>query len=509
MSEIAVKRYGENSGIAFVDSKAYTTFSILGAESQLDIADAENDIHNNVTVLGDHFNLNGFTIASHGHHNNLPNEVKRHVKYNAVLPELLKKQCRIMYGHGIGLYKDTDEGNPVNRQWVDKKLYADVFKWLNSWDRDPELEPSDIYLKNTIQEYFYMEGLYNQWFYNKSRRIGGSYGLPVRGLKHKSGSRCRLAKNGTIPPSRMIKDEDCDTVLYTDWRLTNMMDIDIYPRFDRSNPFKYNTAINYVRDSGFDELIYSEPIFYAGLKDWITGANRNPKYINSFLKDSLSARLHVKIPNAWIEKNAEELRSICKANYDAETNSEPLTKEYGGVSLVADNGKALKFTWDLVEQLLNKKIADITSVMSGAGKNQGKTFWSRSFRTEYGVEEWVFEEIPLKYSEFVKSLLDYNSTANKLILAGKGIDPAISNIGNEGVFNSGAQVYYSYLVYLDTQCYAEEFILKDLNRALYINFPKLEDEMLRFGFKRFAPPRQQDVTPANRMDNNQQPTTNN
>jgi len=117
----------------------------------------------------------------------------------------------------------------------------------------------------------------------------------------------------------------------------------------------------------------------------------------------------------------------------------------------------------------------------------------------------------MKYKEFTDSILSFNTNSMKMILAGKGLDPAISNLGNDGIFNSGSQIYYSYLVYLDTLGYAEEYILEDLNRALWINFPILKNDNVKLGFKRFAPPRQSETAPANRMDatnqnkNNQMP----
>ena len=488
-----VKRYGHDKGIGFADGKAFLTFSILGAKGVSELIDT--DMANNVTVVGDHFNMKGFTIASHGKDNQLPTEVKTLIKANSTLPEILKKQVRMMYGQGLSLYVVDEEADPTKRKWVAKDYY-DVLNWLDSWDKDPELDSAANYAKQAIQDYYYLEGFYNQWFFNKSRRINGS--MPIRGLKFLSSAKCRLAKNGTIEPHRLMKDEDCDSVLYTDWRLRNFLDIDSFPRFNTSNPLKYATAVNYVRDRGFDELIYSEPTFFAGLKEWIIGENLSPKYINSYLKDSLSAKLHIIIPHAWIERNEKTLREICERNQE----SDKLTKKYAGVDLVDSNGKALLFSYDLLEELINKKIADVTAVLSGAGENQGKAFWSRSFRTADGLEEWEFKEIPVKYAEFIKSLLDYDVAAVKRILAGKGIDPAISNIGNEGVFNSGAQVYYSYLVYLDTLGFAEEFILEDLNRALWINFPKCQTARVKLGFKRFAPPRQQETTPNDRMDAN-------
>ena len=110
--------------------------------------------------------------------------------------------------------------------------------------------------------------------------------------------------------------------------------------------------------------------------------------------------------------------------------------------------------------------------MSGEGENQGKAFWSRTFNTEHGTEGWDFVEIPTKYKEFVSSIIDFDKRALAVILAGKGLDPAISNVTNEGIFNSGSEIYYNYLLFLQTQRYAEEFITRDVNIPVMDQFPQ-------------------------------------
>lgn len=483
-----------NLGTVQHEGKTVATYNIVAQADHIDI-EGDKTIYSNLVIVGDHFNFNGFAIAANGLDNNLPNEVKNYVQHNAILPEILKKQVRMMYGQGLGLFQIDDEENPTQRKWVSKN-YPEVLAWLDSWDKDSNLDPLEVYLKLIIQEYYTVEGYYNQWLYNRARRLGGSAGLPIRGLKYLNGARCRLAKNGQIGIHQLIKDEDCDTVMVTDWQLRNTLEVDYYQRFDRSNPFKFETAVNYVRDRGFDEPIYAQPTYYVGLKPWLKISNLAPKYIDSYYKNSLSAKLHVEIPNAWIDQMEAQLKSICSENYNRQVAGAKLISDFEGVENIGT-----EFSYNLLTQLINKKIAAVTNVLSGSGENQGKTFWSRTFLTQHGIEGWKFTEIPTKYKEYIDTILSVNKDALKMILAGKGVDPAISNIGNDGVFNSGAQVYYSYLVYLDTLGFAEEFILEDLNRALWLNFPKLAKDRVKAGFKRFAPPKQQDTAPTDRMAN--------
>jgi len=500
---IDVQNYG-SYGYSSKDGKAYMTFALGTSEDTWEM-EREKMNYNRFIVVGDRINFEGFTIATNGNNNYLPNEAKQYVKYNPFLPEILAKQARMMYGRGPELYIDdieditpgasTQPSDGKIRRWVSKKTYPEVWAWLNSWDRDPDLEPLHTYAKQAIHEYYYMEDGYNQYFFNKSRRVNGS--MPVRGLKYLNGAHCRLGTTKTIDRRARILDSDLDIVLVGDWTKLNMYDLDQWPRFVRSDPFRYPSSVNYVRDRSFDEDIYSTPTYFYGLKEWIKGTNLNPKYINSYLENSLSAKIHVIIPDAWIKQIEETLKNICRDNEARKTAGKPLQTEFEGVKEIGTD-----FSYELLTAVINKKIEMVTAVLSGAGKNQGKAYWSRSFLTEHGIEKWTFEDIPVKYSEFIKSVIDFNKESTRMIVAGKGLDPAISNLSNEGVFNSGAQVYYSYLVYLDTLGYAEEFILEDLNRALWLNFPRLVTNNVKIGFKRFAPERQQDTSPQNRIQNN-------
>lgn len=485
------ERYGNSHGF-MRDGSAALTYEIVGATDRVSV-DADKKQYNILPMLGDHFQYENFTVATHGPDNQLPAQAVAVIRNNPYLPEILKKQVRIAYGQGFGLYIDdeTDE-NKRQRKWVTKK-YPQVMNWLDSWKRSPDLDPYEVYFKRALFEYFYMEGVYSQHMFNLSRRVDGN--LPFRGLKALNGKKMRLAMDGFVDPRKELSRSDLTHALSGRWEAPWAYETEFYPLFDASNPFKNRTAVSYVADLGFDEDIYAVPTSYYGLKEWIVGANLNPKYINSFLKNSLSAKIHIKIPNAWIDLKTKTLQNICAENQSREQDAKPIIDSYDGITIGA------VFTYDLVEKLIQKKLTEALDVLSGEGENQGKAFWSRSFQTEHGLESWDFVEIPTKYKEFVTSIIDYDKRALAVILAGKGLDPAISNVTNEGIFNSGSEIYYNYLLYLDTQRYAEEFVCQDINTQLWINFPELVKERVKGGFYRFAPERQADTSPQNRLQN--------
>jgi len=157
----------------------------------------------------------------------------------------------------------------------------------------------------------------------------------------------------------------------------------------------------------------------------------------------------------------------------------------------------------MVQKIVDLKLKSLTEVLTGAGENQGKTFISRKFKTENGVEEWEFKEIPVKYQEFIKSIIDYDKRVVEVILMGKGLDPSISNVSKDGIFQtSGSNAYYNYLIYMNSLPFAEEFICQDINTALQLNFPRLKFDHVYLGFFRNIPERQQELPPDDRLDTN-------
>lgn len=478
------------------DSRAVFTYEIVGAVDAATIEDekarimALSSINQRRTLT-----FGEYTVAVHGSDNMLPSETVSMISANPYLPEILKKQVKYMYGRGLYLYVTKVVGEGDNRKVVRVPVtdeYPQFMQWLNSWQRKG-LPSYKEYCRGVLYDYYYHEGFYSQWHLNRGRGIG--VGLPVAGLQHRAVTKCRLAYKGQMHPTETIEDEMLNKVIYNRWDFLNRFDADVFDRFDPANPLKSATVINFSRDRASGEDIYPEPTSYVGLKHWIKGANLDAPYINNFLKNSFSARKHVKIPNAWIEQKQATLEKICKQNKEREQANLPQITKYEGVDV------GTVFDFSLVQKVIDKKLEDLMGVMGGEGKNQGKTFFTRTMLTEHGIEEWKIEDIPTNYGDFVKSIIEFDKRAMQVILAGKGLDPAISNVGNDGIFNSGAQVYYAYLVYLDSLHFAEEICTDDLRYAAWLNFPELEQNNVQVGFLRTAPPRQEETTPSDRMEN--------
>ena len=164
------------------------------------------------------------------------------------------------------------------------------------------------------------------------------------------------------------------------------------------------------------------------------------------------------------------------------------------------------YTPELLEKYINLELQKMTEWLSGRGRNQGKIYATRSFINGQGDEEkWTINEIDQKYKEYISALIDYDKRADEVLLSGKGIDSSISNITAAGTISkSGSDAYYNYVIYLTQQALPERIICKDINYALKLNFPEEYRRGVRLGFYRPNVQRQEDISPKNRLSNQEE-----
>ena len=83
-----------NHGYADDQRGNVLTFEVLAADDATTMED-EKEKYNLLLKVGTHFSWDKYTIASHGADNNLPAELATFVKYNHLLPEIIKKQVKM------------------------------------------------------------------------------------------------------------------------------------------------------------------------------------------------------------------------------------------------------------------------------------------------------------------------------------------------------------------------------------------------------------------------------
>lgn len=482
-----------NRGYAADPNCGIFTFEVQGLAEREDILFAESKsmyrkyVSDRMTVqLGD------YVVPLWGDgHNLYPQEIYAAVSENKLLPEVIRKQRKFLFGKGPRLHREIikGEGEDAKRAripWEDQAIW----RWLESWE-DRGYPHYWEYLNCLSNDYYHVETCNSQYNFNTSRRINGR--LPIDALTYVGSDEARLAAKGPKQLNKRIKDSDCKYVITGDWMNISASDYEVFHRFEPGNPLKYNTAIAFNYDKTFTKWVYAYNSWYKGLKEYLRASELSPKYLNSYLKNALNAHIHVQIPGTWYEAQKGILQQICSdnlINMDA-----PIQKSYRGVELINEQGQPVPFYEGMMDQLISCELRRITALMSGEGKNQGKLYAT----TKWGEEGWVFEEFPGKFKDFFDTVIKYDERADKVIVAGKGVPSSISNVDGAGIISkSGSESWYNYLLYVMTLTLDEYFILKELNRAIHINFPYAKEQGIKLGFWIDIPSKLSDTTVSER-----------
>ena len=473
----------------YLDDNNVISFQVGNSPSQ----QMENHQTDNSTGISPirWLSVNGFNICSRGHNNKQCEEIELDFKRNRLIPRLISKQVNMLYGKGPKVYlEELEEGKP-KRTWVENK---DVTTWLESWESNGlEMNYKDFGLA-IIKRYYFFRDFFVKWRMSVGKQLGYT---PVAGLELVENKYCRLA---TRKP-----DVVTDIVTYNDLKHIAMGNFNygaatfkIYPRFNIKdiNSYRYACISHHKESSIGDHYGCNET--HEGTKHWIKGANEGPEYINSFLKNSLAAKVHVIIPAAWIASKRKQIEGLCKENQDRVKNQQDCLL-YNGIEI------GTKFKESSVVKYMSSELRKLSKYLSGKN-NQGKAYASISFKTGNGNDEerWKIETIDLKYKEYISSLIEYDKRADEVLLAAVGLDASISSVSKDGVISkSGSDVYYNFLLYLMTLTPDDEKCCEPFNLALQVNFPSLYKKGYRIGYYREVPTRQEDVSPNDRLNNQQ------
>lgn len=433
-------------------------------------------------------------------HNLYPQEVDALISEHKMLPSIIEKQVKFLFGKGPRLYIEQIQGEGENQKRV-RVPYSDpaIEAWLNAWEEKGYPHHWE-YLKCLADDYYRVKTCCTQYHLNRGRRLSPAGAIDA--LSYVGSDEARLAADGNFYNKR-VKSDDCRFVMVGDW-LNLGMTFQVFPRFSPKAPTANPEAIAFNTDKTFGKWVYAYNEWFKGLKEWIKSGNLTPKYLNSYLKNALNAHVHVTIPGTWYQAHKNMLQDICTNNIVGDENT-PVQKEYKGVMLVDDKGKPYRFFEAMMNDLISAELKKITELMTGEGENQGKMYAT----LKYGEEGWKFEEFPSKFKEYFEAVISLDKRADQMILAGKGISSSITNVENDGVISkSGSDVYYNYLIYVGSLTMDEYFITKEITRAIQINFPYAKAKGIKLGFWIDIPAKQDETSAANRLQNTATPNKN-
>ena len=434
--------------------------------------------------------IQGYNVVMRGMNNTLVDEVTREIRENRLLPRLYSKQIKMLYGHGHVCYRRVLQDGKVRREYMD---VPEVMDWLSSWEYKG-LPSAEEFSKSNIKNFYYFGDFFVKWRFSRGKRIG--VGLPVSGLESLENKFCLLATTRQDVASQLISYQDFRHVAVGKW-LFARGGYTVYPKFSFSEADSYlYAAVSHHREKSVDEF-YGVNETHQGARPYIQGSNKTAHYVNSFLKNSLAAKVHIIVPNAWLQAKRNQITTLCKENKKREANHQELIT-YNGLEIGTEYSEAVLI------QYLRQELRKVGQYLSGEG-NQGKAYSTISFMDASGHEQqWEIKPIDLKYKEYIDALVQYDKRTEEALLSSVGLDASISAVSKDGLISkSGSDSYYNYLIYIMSLTPEDEICAEPLNMALRMNFPDIYSQGIRIGFYREVPQRQEDVEPKNRLNQQQ------
>lgn len=433
--------------------------------------------------------VKGYQVAARGLNNLLVEEIEHDISGNRILPRLYQKQATILYGQGPMLYRQELSNNKVTRRWIENKAVTDYF---NAWMLNGLEQSAEDCIKANIKNFYSFRDYFTKVRMSMGKYIGKN---PIAGLESMENSHCRLATTRQDVAIGLMQYRDLKHVLVGRW-LYGGSNFDIYPRFNVRDLDGYRfAAVSHHREKSINNF-YGNNETHMGTRAYIRGANKTPNYINSFLKNSMAAKVHVIIPDSYLESKRSQIAKLCQENKKrVAENKTPL--------LFNEIEIGTEFRESSLIQYINQQLRFLTSILSGED-NQGKAFVSYSYRVGQNKEmdTWKIENLDMKYKEYIESLISYDKRADEVISTSIGMDPSISAISKDGIISkSGSDLYYNYLIYLISLTPDEEKVCEPFNQiCLALNFPDLYAQGYRIGLYREVPSKQEEVAPSNRLN---------
>lgn len=446
----------------------------------------------NRSYLHEHqwLSVNGYQVCMRGANNNLCDEVTTEIKQNRLLPRLYSKEIKMLYGNGPCAYMQTVEGGKMKREYTALPAWDE---WLNSWQERGMETTAQEFAKTNIKNFYYFGDFFCKFRFARGKRLGM---MPVAGIEPLENKHCRLATTRQDIAYEQISYSDFRHIAVGRWSY-GLGNYKIYPKFALSEVDNYlYAAVSHHREKSVDEF-YGVNETHQGARPYILGSNSTATYINSFLRNSLAAKIHIVIPNAWVVSKRSQLTKLCEENKLRKSKDKDLVK-YNGIEI------GTEYRESLLVEYMRLELRKIGDYLSGA-ENQGKAYSSISFMDASGHEQqWKIETIDLKYKEYIDSLIAYDKRTEEALLSSVGLDASISAVSKDGVISkSGSDSYYNYLIYIMSLTPEDEICAEPFNIALKLNFPNLYKQGYRIGFYREVPQRQEDISPKDRLNNQQ------
>lgn len=396
-------------------------------------------------------------VVPFGADNNLPANVRNLLEKNNLGPGILDRKSGLQYGQGPFLYKTVFANNEITKEWVED---AQVQAWLDSWDYKE-------YVRDALQEFNYMRGVFVKYFTARSRRIGGQPWIAKLECEHSNDCRLEWPEVGR-------RLNDVKNIIVGDFENMRRGSMDRYPVFDFNNPTAAPVSMGYHTYRSFSRYFYAVSSFFGSIP-WVRRANDIPDIIQYLTDNMIAAAYHVHEPvQYWDEK-----------------------KDF--IEQMHPDWDAMKVQTE-INKLRDKLTETLANVLSGK-RNAGKFLETIDFIDPEGRKcEWKIEPIEMNIDKYIEAQSKISRIADSSTTSGFGLNPALSNIIIDGKGDSGSQMLYALKIFYaaDAQI-CEDIVFAPIHEALKINFPT---KNIGMGLYRKVINKEDNVTSSKRSTNN-------
>ena len=390
--------------------------------------------------FNDYIDLEGYKIVPNGWDNLFPYRFRKLIDSNNILGGILKQKNDLLLAGGTYLYmEELDSSQKPSKIIKEPIIDHQISDWLDSWNFESK------YLLEQAIIFVTAENNYTLFVNNKARRSSSLSGM----------SKIAMLKSLPVEEMRMEYTENLNEepqhFYQANWmNLSHGNEIIQYPAFNKQDPFSNAGSVHFVKMPNFCSKWYGRPSNIA-VADYI----ELKILIINWSKDNLkntNFKFHIQSPyNFW-----ETVKT--KNNWD--------------------ENQLLKY-----EEELLAEIDDF--LFSETGENAQKRFHSKYLTSEYGkeFEGWKITALDDKTKENSTAYLDAMKYIDDSIIAASALDPALSNISQQGKLSSGLDKMIAFNIYqLVTSPTQRMLILSAVNEAIKINFWK-KNYRPRLGFK--------------------------
>ena len=352
-------------------------------------------------------------ISAWGKDNLFPNKLRSLYKNN-IFPGLMDFKVDMTVGTEYFVYKDAIANNRKVRIAV---IDQEVEDWLEDWD-------FYSYMVDQFTDFAWTENAFCQFITTKDKKS-------IAKLVHINAEECRLTVMN--PQTKQIEH-----IVVSDWEVRS--DKTPYPVFNRKDPLKHTISMYHCKKKSFLFNYYNYPVYIGALDKWVPLANEIPGSHLARLQNSVNAKYHIKIP-------VESLKALKEL------------KQWNQTKL---------------DDWLSDKLKELDDMLAGS-ENTGKTFYSFKQSDPNGkeVSGWEITLIQNNEKEMSEANLRLFNETNQAITSAVQVQPSLACIQLGDKMSSGSEVLNSYNLHVKTRTpIARHMILRPVNMALEINFPK-------------------------------------